>query len=76
MEINLVELNNVYLKVINFGIGLVLILYLIFAIIVVRQTHLMSSVVITGFNKFIIVFAYVHLVFALLTSLFLMTVLF
>jgi|GEM_PF-6663780 len=53
----------------NLSIIVILVLYIIFSIIIVRQVQLMSKVIITGVNKYVYFFSLVHLAFALIMSL-------
>lgn len=46
------------------------ILYLIFAIVVVKQVATMSRNIVDKFNSVLIIFSYIHLIFAILLVLF------
>lgn len=52
----------------NFAVIIVLILYIIFSLIIVRQVQLMSKVIVTGVNKYVYLLSLVHLLFAVIMS--------
>lgn len=52
----------------NFAVIIVLILYIIFSLIIVRQVQLMSKVIVTGVNKYVHLLSLVHLLFAVIMS--------
>lgn len=47
---------------------IVLLLYIVFSLIIVRQIHLFSAIVIVNVNAYVKFFAYLHLIFALVVS--------
>lgn len=54
-----------FLSIVKAGIVFALFLYLIFALIVVRQVQLMTETLEVGFEKEVMVLAIVHLFFAI-----------
>jgi hypothetical protein len=52
----------------NITIAIILLLYILFSLIIVRQVNLMSDVIIIGVNMYVKLFAYAHLVFAVIIS--------
>lgn len=67
MEVNTASILNIDF-ILTFGKGailLILILYAIFALVIVRQVDLMSKTLITSISRYIRLFATVHAIFAL-----------
>lgn len=56
-------------KGLTIAIAVVLMIYILFSIILVRQFQLMSKVIISGVNKYVYFLVLAHLLFAMLISL-------
>ncbi len=52
---------------------IIVLLYIVFSLIVVRQVYLMSNVVITGGNKYIKFFAWLQLAFSFIFAYFILS---
>ena len=72
LNLNIPEL---FSRFINISLFLLIVIYLIFALIVLRQVFLMSDVIITGVNKFVKLFALLHLLFSFALAFFVLTTL-
>lgn len=54
------------LFIIKIATIVILTIYLVFALVVVRQTKLMTDTLQLGFESFVIMLSYLHLIFAVL----------
>lgn len=69
------DINSLITTTLNVSVAVIVLMYLLFAVIIVRQVSLMSSVIITGVDKYVKVFAFLHLAFAFVAALFLINIL-
>lgn len=53
----------------DLAVIVILVLYIIFSLIIVRQVQLMSKVIVTGVNKYVYLLSLAHLAFAVIMSL-------
>ncbi|PIR43028.1 hypothetical protein COV24_04870 [candidate division WWE3 bacterium CG10_big_fil_rev_8_21_14_0_10_32_10] len=64
------DLSNLLDVLVNLSLFFLIVLYIIFSIIVLRQVFLMSDVIITGVNKYVKIFAFLNVVFSFLIAYF------
>lgn len=69
-QINPEQLLDVFL---DLSLVVILVLYIIFSLILVRQVQLMSKVLITGINKYVTLLVVTNLFFAILISIVILT---
>lgn len=66
MNTNFIIVENLLLNFLNVGVLIFLFLYVVFAVLIIRQVQLMSRVVISGVNKYVIIFSIFHFLFAII----------
>lgn len=55
------NLDNILIELARYGLLVVFFIYFWFSIILIRQAQLMSRTLIAGFNKYLILFVFIHL---------------
>ena len=58
---NINDINNILIIVSKYSLIIAFVIYILFSLILIRQAYLMSKTIIAGFNKYLIVFCYIHL---------------
>lgn len=69
------DLNSAVLGIFKIFFVIASLLYIIFAIVVVRQISVMKKTLITSFSPVITVLGFIHLIFAIVMSLFYLVIL-
>jgi len=69
------EFSNIVVIFLNTIVVIIVLMYLLFAVILVRQVSLMGQVIITGVDKYVKAMALIHLAFAFIVALFLINTL-
>ena len=62
---NSLDINYLLIEISKYSLIIAFVIYGLFSIILIRQSYLMSKTIIAGFNKYLLVFCYVHLVAAI-----------
>lgn len=70
LSLSTLDLNNLVLGIFHLAFSLASLVYIIFAIVVVRQIAVMKKTLITSFSPIITLLGLVHLAFAIVVALF------
>lgn len=58
----MINFNDILIELSKYGLLVVFFVYFCFSIILIRQAQLMSKTLIAGFNKYLLLFVFIHLV--------------